>query len=77
MHVIIEASLIAGVLISLFLLISPHSPSAARGAAGCCRGNGRGSFPQPGQREKFDRKHIRADQIPGVPAQGNQRRICE
>lgn len=63
---------------SFFFFLCLHSPStAARLAIGCCHGNSPGSFTQPGQREEFDRKHVRADQIPGVSAQGNQGHICE
>ncbi len=66
------------VLIGLLFFIFSDSPStAARLAIGCCHGNSSGFFTQPGQWEEFDRKHVRADQIPGVSAQGNQRHICE
>lgn len=45
---------------------------------GCRHGShGAGGFAQPGQREELHREHVRADQVPGVSAQGNQRHICE
>lgn len=61
-----------------FILNFLHSPSTAtRLAIGCRNGDGAGSYTQPGQWEELDRKHLWADQVPGVSAQGNQRHICE
>lgn len=61
--------------ISLFFVLFLHSQTPPCLANDGCRGTRCGPFLQPGQWEEFHREYVWADQVPGVPAQGNQRCI--